>query len=180
MPFPLGHTAIGLAVYETSSQTSANHSRLASFLMIIFLCNLPDLDVLFGLIFQENGAAYHRGFTHSLVFALIAGWICSQLWRFKHGIPKWPFMLCCALIFSHIMADMLFTATPVSLFWPLELHHTQGHSSWGQVFDMILFQSIRDVSIAIGAFFYIAVRRFFKRAVQDWYPMFLLKRKRAK
>lgn len=180
MPLPIGHTAIGLAVYETSSQASPNNSRFATFLMIIFLGNLPDLDILFGLIFQGNGAAFHRGFTHSLVFAVIAGWLCSQMWRFKLGIPKWSFMLCSALIFSHIIADMMFTATPVSLFWPLELHHTPGHSSWGQVFDMVLFQSMRDASIALVVLIYICLRRFFKGETRDLLPMFHLKRKRAK
>ena len=154
MPFPIGHAAIGWAAYETINPNQSRCPRWARLLFVAVLANLPDLDILAGLLLSGNGAAYHRGPTHSFLFALLCGYLASQLWRLRPGIPKLGFGLCSLLIFSHVAADMLLTATPVSLFWPLEIHWCQGHSGWLQVFDMVLFQSIRDGGIAIAALLY--------------------------
>ena len=75
---------------------------------------------------------------------------------------------------------MLLTTTPVSLFWPLELHWSSGHSGWGEVVDMVLFQSIQDVVIALVAFVYLTVLRFFRGDILEFRLLFLLNRKRAK
>ncbi len=168
MPLPLGHSAIGWAVYETaktSSSSTACHTvrgRIASYAYITLLANLPDLDVLFGLLVYGNGAAFHRGPTHSLLFAVLAGYLASKGWRLLSGIPRFGFGLCAMLVFSHVAADMLLTHSPVSLLWPLELNLTPGHSDWGQVMHMVLFQSLRDAGIAIGCMIYVSLLRFLR------------------
>jgi hypothetical protein len=61
---------------------------------------------------------------------------------------------------------MLLTTTPVSLFWPLEVHWCQGHSNWIQVIDMVLFQSIRDIGIVVAALMYGLILRTVRRALR--------------
>lgn len=179
MPFPIGHTVIGLAAYETAQSKPARASRAANILFITFLANLPDVDILIGLIFQGNGAVYHRGPTHSLLFALLFGFIASHAWRLWGRIPRLGFGLCSLLIFSHVAADMFLTAAPVSLFWPLEIYRTQGHSTWGQVIDMVLFHSVQDAGIAVAALLYVMALRFIRGAVQQR-PLLAFARKRSR
>lgn len=177
MPLPLGHSAIALAIYETKRSASASHTRWPHFLAVTFLANLPDLDILAGLIFQHNGAVFHRGPTHSILFAVAAGFLASRLWRLRPWIPRLSAGLCICLILSHVIADMLLTSSPVSLFWPLELYWSQGHSSWGQVIDMALFQSLQDLGIAAAALIYVVLLRIFRSAAQGhWVFSFAAKR----
>lgn len=166
MPFPIGHTAIGLAAFETAQSPPDRSTRFSQIVFVTLLANLPDIDILAGLIIQGNGAVYHRGPTHSLIFALLAGFGASHLWRLWHRIPKAGFSLCSLLIFSHVVADMLLTSAPVSLFWPLEIHWSAGHSTWGQVVDMVLFQSYQDAGIAVAALLYVFVLRYLRGGLQ--------------
>lgn len=166
MPLPLGHTAIGWAAYETTRHSSSGdaphtlQTRIIQFSFVTVLANLPDLDVLFGLLFFGNGSAVHRGPTHSLLFALLAGYLASKLWRLSARIPRFGFGLCFILIFSHVVADMLLTTAPVSLLWPLDLYFSPGHNGWGQVMQMVLFQSIQDVGIFLVSLMYVFVLRY--------------------
>lgn len=179
MPFPIGHTAIGLAVYESVQPPDLRSSSMARLFFITLMANMPDLDVLYGLIMQGNGAAFHRGPTHSLIFALAAGYAASHMWRLWRHIPKFSFGLCSILIFSHVAADMLLTKAPVSLLWPFEIHWSHGHSSWGQVFDMVLLQGIRDGGIVLVALGYVFALRFM-RSQTIGLSLFALAKKRAK
>lgn len=159
MPFPIGHTAIGLAAFETANSHPAQGSRLVQVIFIALLANLPDMDVLAGLILQGNGAAFHRGPTHSLLFAVVAGYAASHLWRLWDRIPKFGFGLCSLLVFSHVLADMFLTTAPVSLFWPLEIYLAPGHDTWGQVIAMVMHQSYQDAGIAVAAVLYVMAVR---------------------
>jgi membrane-bound metal-dependent hydrolase YbcI (DUF457 family) len=179
MPFPIGHTAIGLAAYETAQSKPAFGSRTACFLYITLLTNLPDLDILAGLMIQGNGAAYHRGPTHSLLFALLFGFLASRAWRLWRRIPRFGFGLCSLLIFSHVAADMLLTSSPVSLLWPFEIYWSPEHSTWGEVVDMVLFQGIQDAGIAVIALLYVMTHRFVRGMVQER-PLFAFAGKRSR
>ena len=179
MPLPIGHTAAGLVVFETMRPSAHRNSRLAQIVFIAVLANLPDLDVLLGLIVQGNGSAFHRGPSHSLLFALIVGFAASQMWRFWHRIPRIGFAACSLLIFSHVAADILLTSAPVSLFWPLEIHWSAGHNGWGQVINMVLFQSYRDAGIAFAAGLYLFALRFI-RSNAFHHSVFAFARKRSK
>lgn len=168
MPLPLGHAAIGYAAYNTienPSSSGAHRQRSArwiSYLYVTILANLPDLDVVYGLLVYGNGAAVHRGPTHSLLFALIAGLLASQLWRLWHRIPRFGFGLCFGIVFSHVAADMLLTGAPVSLLWPLEIYFSPGHSGWSHVAQMVLFQSIRDFGIIAACLAYVFGLRYMR------------------
>jgi len=182
---PLGHTAIGWAAYKsTNLNPSPGHqhphrSRVAQFAFVTLLANLPDLDVLFGLLFYGNGAAVHRGPTHSLLFAILAGYLASKMYRLWRHIPRFGFGLCFGLIFSHVAADMLLTAMPVSFLWPLDLYFSPGFSSWGNVVHMVLFQSAQDIGIVVVCLFYGFALRYF-RTKEHWFPRFAFARRRVK
>ena len=94
MPLPLGHTAIGLATYETVQPSDRHYSRWGTFVFITILANLPDVDILAGLLFHGNGNFFHRGPTHSIMFAILAGYAASHLWRLWDRIPRLGFSLC--------------------------------------------------------------------------------------
>lgn len=162
MPFPIGHTAIGLAVHETLPAGRKNTTRWAAMAYATVLANLPDLDVVLGLMLNGNGAVFHRGPSHSLLFAVLAGVIASQAGRLWDRIPRFGFGLCFALIFSHVLADMLLTSAPVSLLWPLEVYWTPGHSSWTTVLHAVVFKSIRDAGIVAVCLAYLAALRYLR------------------
>lgn len=179
MPLPLGHTAIGWAVHETTNPTEAKKSKLGLFVFITVLANLPDLDVLFGLVLTGNGAAFHRGPTHSLLFALITGYFASKagyLWR---RIPTLGFGVCSLVVFSHVVADLFLTSAPVSILWPLEVNWSLGHQSWTKVINMVLFQSIQDFIIAAVVITYIFMLRQCRRGARPFAAVFSTDRKKS-
>jgi membrane-bound metal-dependent hydrolase YbcI (DUF457 family) len=113
------------------------------------LTNLPDMDVLIGLILHGNGNFFHRGPTHSFLFALVIALFASSAWRCWSRIPRVSYLLCFSLIFSHILADALLTAAPVSFWYPLELNSSVGHSGWREIIESVLFGAFRDLGIIV-------------------------------
>ena len=150
MPLPLGHLAIGLATHELSSDQSA-FGRWKLFAAILILANLPDIDIIFGLLIEWNGSAFHRGPTHSLLFALVMGLLASKATGIWTWLPRLGFPSCFALILSHVAADALLSTSAVSFFWPFEANWSAGHSGWGDVFGMVLKGNAQDAWIILGA-----------------------------
>ena len=151
MPMPLDHTAIGAA---TCAVVLRNHQCLAQWRALLFiaiLANLPDLDVLAGLVVNGNGHSFHRGVTHSLVFALAMGMIFSQASRVWDDLRGFGFTACFLAILSHVAADAILTASPVSLLWPLTIHHSTAHSTWTEVFSAVLLDPYRNAAL-LGVF----------------------------
>lgn len=139
MPFPLGHAAGGLAVYELYAKNGFTMRPWKALVFIVVLTNLPDIDVLIGLIFHGNGDIFHRGPTHSFLFSLVISALVSNSWRCWSRIPKVPFLLSFLLFSSHLFFDAVFTSAPVSFWWPLEVRWSGGYSGWSDVIDSILF-----------------------------------------
>ena len=79
MPSPLGHAAFGLAVHELQPKGTSNLGPAKTFILVSVLANLPDIDVLLGLIFCGNGGAFHRGVTHSILFVLGSSLLLEML-----------------------------------------------------------------------------------------------------
>lgn len=151
MPLPLGHMAIGLLTHEVSEPQPPSTEHLKWVLFITVLANLPDVDVIFGLLVDGNGSLFHRGPTHSLLFALVAGGlfsIVSQHWR---ALPQIRFRTAFAVIFSHVVADALFTTSPVSLLWPFELHWSTGYSNLTDVIHSVVFDGFRDLGLVLAS-----------------------------
>ena len=149
MPLPLGHTAIGLAITDIYPKGSLNDNPWKTFVFIVALSNLPDIDVIMGLMLYGNGDIFHRGPTHSLLFGLIMALIASRVGNWWSKIPKVSFLWCFLVIFSHVLADAVLTTVPVSLWWPLELHFSVGYSGWVDVINFIIFGAFRDVGIIV-------------------------------
>ena len=149
MPLPLGHAAIGLTIHDllTREELALQRFKLACFTAI--LANLPDVDVLAGLLIAGNGNAFHRGPTHSILFALIIGAITVGASKLYTPIPRIGFTLSFFIILSHVVADLLFTPCSVSLLWPLETNWSGGHSGWVDVISATLLEHEQDVGIIL-------------------------------
>jgi membrane-bound metal-dependent hydrolase YbcI (DUF457 family) len=147
MPLPLGHTAAGLALHDLFFNANGNGGFWKTLGCVLVLTDLPDIDVVLGLIVHGNGHIFHRGPTHSLLFALVMGLLACNAWRCWSKIPKLSFLLCFLLILSHVVADAMLTAYPVSFWWPFELHLSVGHSGWTEVVKSVLFGAFRDLGI---------------------------------
>jgi membrane-bound metal-dependent hydrolase YbcI (DUF457 family) len=149
MPLPLGHTAAGLAIHDLYAKSNDDGPLWKTLTFIIVLTNLPDIDVLIGLVVHGNGNFFHRGPTHSLLFALVIGFIVSNGWRWWSKIPKINPLLCFLLVLSHVVADGLLTNAPVSFWWPLELNLSVGYSGWREILESVLFGTFRDLGTII-------------------------------
>ncbi len=159
MPLPLGHAAVGLAAYEMCSDKKSTASWWKLFVLVAILANLPDIDVLIGLLCKGNGWAFHRGPTHSLVFALCAGFLASIAWRAWSQVPKVSFMSCFLVVQSHVLADLFFGSSRTSLFWPFEVSWAGGYIGWGGVIDSVFLDSFDDAEmIVMGVVLAIAIR----------------------
>ena len=162
MPLPLGHAVIGLTIHDavTKEESALKKWRVAC--CIVILSNLPDVDVLLGLLFVGNGNAFHRGPTHSVLFALVMALVMSRASKFYAPIPRMGFTLSFLLILSHVVADLLFTPSSVSLFWPLEVTWSSGYSGWVEVISTALLDHGQDLGIIAVCAGFMFLRRFAK------------------
>lgn len=88
---------------------------------------IPDLDVILRAMSNPiDGALLHRGFSHSIVFALIASpilaWLVNRLYKRKFEYKLWLRLFFLAII-THPMLD-IFTNYGTQFFWPFDLRVT--------------------------------------------------------
>jgi hypothetical protein len=170
MPLPLGHTAIGLAVYEICkpphSTPPSRWRRISYILLVMVLANLPDIDILGGLLSQGNGYAFHRGPTHSFLFALIMGYGIHQVLRRSNQLPQIGAGTGVFIISSHIMADYVFTDAPVSFFWPLEIYWCGGHEEWSGIMHEVLLKEYQDLDLLLGSLLAIIAVRWLRKTLR--------------
>lgn len=161
MPLPIGHAAIGFATHSLCNGNHSTGSRWKLLLGILILSNLPDVDVALGIVFSGNGNIFHRGPTHSLIFAVIGGFLAHRVCSLSSRLPEFSFRNCFLLILSHILADSFFTTSPVSFFWPIAVNWSPGQTRLGDVANLVLFGNHRDAAIIIASIFL----AFFFRAI---------------
>jgi membrane-bound metal-dependent hydrolase YbcI (DUF457 family) len=159
MSLPIAHSAIGFTIHSLCSADESGFSRWKSLLGILILSNLPDVDVLVGIVCEGNGNVFHRGPTHSLVFALIGGFLASRVLGLWSQFPKFSFRICFLLILSHVVADSVFTGSPISFLWPITVNWSGGYIGLRHVVDLVLFGNYQDAKIIIGCGFVILLRR---------------------
>lgn len=176
MPLPLAHTAIGVVVYDLSRKNETETNRLAIAALIVFLANLPDIDIVIGLLFQGDEGAFHRGPTHSLLFAISTGFLAANAWRLLSQIPRIDPLTCFLLILSHVAADFFFTLSPVSLFWPLELNWVAECTELGDVTIPVFLQNYRDAAILTVCGVIILLNRMIPQSHHPAFPRVLHKR----
>ena len=84
---------------------------------------IPDLDVYVGKLFDTVTALeIHRGFTHSVFFAIIFGWIFGwliSLYEKKASTKEWAQLMFWGF-FTHPILDA-HTTWGTQLFWPLDI-----------------------------------------------------------
>jgi len=128
MPTPLGHAlggiAAGCALTKASSDSSAVGALRRYGPWFALLGMVPDVDLLF---------AVHRGPTHSIGAALIAGVVALAF------TGRWPLAAAAGCAYaSHVLLDWFGadTSIPVGVmaFWPLTHEHYQ---SSVEVFDSV-------------------------------------------
>ncbi len=88
---------------------------------------IPDLDVIIRHFSHPiQGALMHRGFSHSIVFALIAtpilAWLVGKLYKNRYDIGLWRKLFFLSIV-THPMLD-IFTSYGTQFFWPFELRWT--------------------------------------------------------
>ncbi len=159
MPLPIGHAAIGFTVCDLCGADESNFYKWKALLGILILSNLPDVDVVLGIIFHGNGNAFHRGPTHSLIFAFVVGFLASRVWKLWSQLPKFGFKDCFLLISSHVAADFIFTSSPISFFWPITVNWINGYSGLRDVVSLILFGNYQNAHIIIGSALIIILHR---------------------
>ena len=159
MPLPIGHAVIGFTTQSLFSAEASSFGRWKALFVILILSNLPDVDVLLGIVLHGNGHAFHRGPTHSLMFAFIGGFLAAGVLRWWFRLPKLSFRICFLLILSHVVADLVFTSSPVSFFWPITVNWSGGTIGLRHVVNLVLFGNYRDAEIIIGCVFFIILHR---------------------
>jgi len=162
MPLPLGHAVIGLTIQDLSTKSDSIFRCWKSALFVTILANLPDIDVLMGLFSCGNGNAFHRGPTHSLIFTFFMGYLASRAWKLWSKIPRISFQTCSFVILSHVVADSIFTSSPVSFFWPFELNWSFGYAGWGDVVSTVFLEAFRDAGIILGCVVVLLINGFLR------------------
>jgi len=125
---------------------------------VTILANLPDIDMVFGLVLQGNGSAFHRGPTHSIAFVLLMSLIAANLWRILPQVPRIGFNVCFIIILTHLLGDFVFSGGNVSFFWPVAVKYSQGYRSLGDVVSAAM-QVYKDFGLIMGCGAIVVCRR---------------------
>ena len=115
MPLPVAHGLLGASIVAALDPQLTNRRYALAVLGGALLANAADLDFL--LVFAMHSKSWHRGFTHSVVFALL---ICI-LACLSLGKRRLKEALAYGLAFtSHGLLDCLTSneGTGVELLWP--------------------------------------------------------------
>jgi inner membrane protein len=88
---------------------------------------IPDLDVFLRSFYDPFDAALvHRGFSHSLLFAILAGpalgWMFYRLYKKRYELKSWILLWTLAIV-THPILDM-FTNYGTQFFWPFDARIT--------------------------------------------------------
>lgn len=111
MPLPIAHGLIGASIVASMLPDASVVRNWKPLLLGAALASCPDLDYLLN-------TSRHRGFTHSIVFALLVGAVCFA----TRGAARTGVTIGYAgAIISHGLLDFATTKTMsgVELFWPL-------------------------------------------------------------
>jgi membrane-bound metal-dependent hydrolase YbcI (DUF457 family) len=111
MPLPIAHGLLGASIVAATLPDASPVRNWKLLLLGAALASCPDLDYFFR-------TEWHRGFSHSLIFASIISAVCFALW----GVSSLRVMIgCTGAIFSHGLLDFATTKTMpgVELLWPL-------------------------------------------------------------
>ena len=112
---PIAHGFLGASIVAAIVPKPFKKRYYISVLIGVFLANLADFDFL--LVFATHNKDWHRGFTHSIIFALAIG----LLFYLYFGKQRWREALAYGLAFaSHFVLDFITTKVGggLELFFP--------------------------------------------------------------
>jgi inner membrane protein len=120
---PIGHSLAGYLIYCIGAKSISPKKDKVFFAAAVVSANLPDFDVIPGLIVGQPNL-YHHGISHSIGFALVAAvviaWGVRRFTLFSFRKNFLFFFLACS---SHLLLDYFaFDGRPpfgIPIFWPL-------------------------------------------------------------
>lgn len=118
MPLPIAHGLLGASIVAATHRDPISSRQLTPFLLGAVLANTADFDFI--LMFLFDSKAWHRGFSHSLVFALV---VCVSL-ALSSGKKRFREAVAYGLAFaSHGLLDYATTLKGggVALLWPFSV-----------------------------------------------------------
>ena len=117
MASAFSHIAVPLVLFAGFKSATVNFRLL---LLAAIGSVIPDLDViafLWGISYESQWG--HRGFTHSLVFALCLAGLMALFYRKLDSSASAVFWLCFISVASHAFLDAMTNGgLGVALFWP--------------------------------------------------------------
>ena len=119
----IGHVAVGMAAARWADQPASGRGRIAAAMAgWPLLSMLPDADVVGLYLGVPYGSAWgHRGATHSLVFALIAGTVVAVVARARGRSVLRVAILATLVVASHGVLDTLTDGgRGCALLWPFD------------------------------------------------------------
>ncbi|MGF1482301.1 MAG: metal-dependent hydrolase [Cyanophyceae cyanobacterium] len=122
MPSPVGHTLAGLCGYLlTKTYAFKRLNRQQLLISSVLISNLPDLDMLPGLLLFGEPGRFHRQASHSLLVALPIGVLIAMVLKRFRIRGRW-WIWAAGLYSVHILLDMLVVdplpPSGVQAFWP--------------------------------------------------------------
>ncbi len=126
MALPIVHATAGYLIYRLERRGERQRSRPAGWpraLGFMALANLPDADFLLGFVLGYPGD-FHRGFSHTVLAALLVGAGLATVMWWRRGDRWWPSALVLAAVYgSHLLVDALTidmrAPAGAPFFWPL-------------------------------------------------------------
>ena len=125
MPSPVGHTLAGLGGFVLMCQYPVRYlDKFPLLLSAVVIANLPDIDMLPGLVLFGEPGRFHRQATHSLLVAVVIGAIVGIVAkRLRLSGILWG-SWAAGLYALHICLDMLVAdaipPTGVQALWPAQ------------------------------------------------------------
>lgn len=154
MALPIAHGLVGAGIVALI-HPNADLKKWKPLMLGFLLANAPDLDFIFLFLFGWRN--YHRGFTHSILFALLVGAVFFLIMRRE----KWQIPLAYSLAYlSHTILDFATSNIgAVRLFAPVDrTPYSLGLVSFfelkrGLVIADMLYISAIEVLIFVPLFF---------------------------
>ena len=120
MPLPVAHGLFGAAIVATTRKNFSFRKDWPALSLGAALAIIPDFDLILSWILGYS-VRTHGGFTHSIIFSLMAGFFACYLIREKNLLGFITFSLAAL---SHGLLDVLTRKEfgGSALLWPFSLH----------------------------------------------------------
>ena len=145
MPSPLGHSMVNVSLYMLIGRSRYFFNSWKYLPLCLLIGLFSDIDILF--IALGASAYFHRGLTHSILFAVLIAFTFSLAPLFKSKI-EWRKILLffLALTSGHLLLDYFtfdgFLPAGILLFWPFNDTYFQSPYCIFRSFDWMTLKGI--------------------------------------